>query len=200
MTATQAAVLVKRVLGAYPTQRQRMSEDDVMAMTVSYMAGLIDLEYDIACVAVDRANKTSEFMPTIARIRSEVGEISIGGRRSGAEAWGDVLRAVRRYGYTNTPRFGDSLVAEAVSAVGWDAICNANVTDASTRSKFADAYNSLVARARKETQVAVGGGRVREAASLPPANDPDQYERAALTEPEHIGKNITQLLIGKVGK
>jgi hypothetical protein len=158
MTPQDANDLVKRILGAYPTQRMKLSSADISGMVISYTAGLIDLDFEIARAAVDRANKTSEMIPTIAKIRAEVVELARGGKRSGAEAWGDVLRAVGTFGIYQEPRFADPLVAEAVGAVGWRAICQSDETDSSPRAKFAAAYDRLAASTRKEAQASRGAG------------------------------------------
>jgi hypothetical protein len=157
MTPVDANDLIKRLLGAYPTQRQRMSVADIGAMTVSYTAALSDLPFDVARAAVDRCLKTSEWIPTIARIRQEAGEVQIGHRRSGSEAWGDVMRAISRFGAHRTPRFADIQVAEVVHVVTWRQICEADGrTLASCRRTFIDTYDAINADQRKRDQIAPG--------------------------------------------
>lgn len=158
MTETDVGDLLKRVLGAFPTQRQKMSPADLAGFTVSYTAGLIDLDFDLARRAIERCNKTSNLIPTIAAIRAEVLELERGAARTGIEAWGDVLRAVGRFGTNGTPTFADPLVAEAIAAVGWRAVCQSDDGDPSVRAKFVDAYNAISRRARKEAQVSRGAG------------------------------------------
>lgn len=158
MTPADANDLIKRLLGAYPTQRQRMSAADIGAMTVSYTAGLSDLSFDVARAAVDRSIKTSEWIPTIALIRKEAGEVQIGSRRSGSEAWGDVMRAISRFGSHRTPTFEDPQVTEVVGVVTWRQICEADGrTLASCRRVFIDTYEAINADQRKRDQIAAGG-------------------------------------------
>ncbi len=159
MTVADANDLVKRLLGAFPTQRMNMKKDDLVQMSVSYVDGLLDLDYNVALLAVQRCTKSCEWLPPIARIRAEVGEILLGGRRSGAEAWVDVLRAVGTFGVGREPVFRDPFVALAVKAVGWRSICMSDETDPAPRSKFADAYNALVIADRKGAQLSLGGSR-----------------------------------------
>ncbi len=158
MTPKQVGELVKRILGAYPSERRFMSNDDLGAMTVTYTAGLADLDFELAKASVDRASKTSEKIPTIARIRAEVGELLFGQRRSGAEAWEDVLAEVRRIGSYGKPVWRDPLVGQAARAVGWRALCVMNEADPAPRAKFADAYNRLAQGERKQAQLADGAG------------------------------------------
>lgn len=158
MTPQDAGDLIKRILGAYPTQRQRMTPADVGAMTVAYTAGLIDLPYELARDAVDRCLKSCEWIPTVARIRAEAGEIRIGARRSGGEAWGDVMRAVSTHGQYREPVFEDEITQACVAIVTWRAICTSDqIGLASCRRTFIEAYESITASSRKAAQVAQGG-------------------------------------------
>jgi hypothetical protein len=173
VTNANASEIIKRILGAYPTQRQRLAASDILAMTVAYTAGLIDLDFELACAAVERCSKTSRFIPTIAEIRAEVGEIHAGQRRSGAEAWTDVRRAISKHGIYQEPVFADPLVADAVASIGWRNICNAPETVAATREDFAKAYDRLAVGTRKLAQMSPGGvtpsqlgGRTERAAEL----------------------------------
>lgn len=158
MTPQQAGELVKRLLAAYPTQRQKMTPTDLGAMTVVYTAGLIDLDFELARAAVDRAVKVAEWIPTIAKIRAEAVELTSGSARSGEEAWGDVLRQVGRVGVYGQPRFADPAIAEAVDCIGWRAICSAPEAQSAIREGFAAAYERITAGQRKQTQVAPGAG------------------------------------------
>ena len=164
MTPHEAGDLVKRLLGAYPTQRQRMTGADIQGMTIAYTAALIDLEIADAKQAVENCIKTSEWIPTVAKIRAEVGELARGHRRTGSEAWGDVTTAILRFGQYRPPGvesgwvFEDRAVAHAVQIVGWGQICQADPrTLASCRRVFCDAYDGLTATDRKRDAVAAGG-------------------------------------------
>lgn len=184
MTPAQCNELVKRLLGAFPTQWMKMSDDQQLAMTMSYTAALLDLEFDLALRAVDRMNKTAEWIPKISEIRAEAAELAVGRQRSGSEAWGDVMAAVRKLGARGEPVFADPLVAQAVAAIGWRAICMADETDASPRARFAEVYGSLATSARKEVRLSLGGGGVPSlpgGITLPllPSGPPVRPERAA---------------------
>lgn len=177
MTPADCNELIKRILGAFPGQRQKMSAADIMQMTVVYTAGLSDLDFDVARAAVDRCLKTEEWIPSIATIRREAGEVLVGTRRSGAEAWGDVMRAVSRFGAHRTPVFADRQVAEAVGIVTWRQICEADGrTLASCRRTFIDAYDNITTDQRKRDQIADGGAAPARAAL---------EDRGATREPYH---------------
>lgn len=191
MTPADANDLIKRLLGAYPTQRQRMSVADIGAMTVSYTAGLSDLSFDVARAAVDRSIKTSEWIPTIALIRKEAGEVQGGSRRSGSEAWGDVMRAISRFGSHRTPAFVDPQVNEVVGIVTWRQICEADGrTLASCRRTFIDTYDAINADQRKRDQIAAG-------AAAPPRHQ--LTDRGATREPyRELVDRVARTLTGPV--
>lgn len=187
MTEDQAGQLIKRILGAFPTQRQKMSAADVAGMVISYTAGLVDLDFDAARAAVDRANRTSEFIPTIAKIRAELGELAHGQRRPGIDAWGDVV-SMRTYRDREALETFDPLSVEICQRFGWIewrtlwrggrdvdqwhvVTADGEAADRADRARFAEAYDKLAGAASKEIQAQPG------AASLPAAEAGDQARR-----------------------
>lgn len=61
------------------------------------------------------------------------------------EAWRAVLAEVRRVGSWGTPQFRDPLVAQAVKAVGWLAICQSELIGVE-RAHFSKAYAACQTR------------------------------------------------------
>ena len=127
-----------------------------------------DLDFERTKVAVRNLVANAKRLPAVAELREALLEVSIGGKRSGAEAWRDVLKAVSSYGVHREPTFNDPLVAEAVAPVGRRAICNAPETanSGATREKFADAYNSLASSSRRQLVMAAGVTQQQPRASL----------------------------------
>ena len=127
MTLDDAHELVTLLGAAYPSQRVKMSPSDVKGMLAAYTAGLLDLEANRVKVAVSNLVKSTKWIPTIAEIREAVVDAEHGKRRSGGEAWGDVVGAIRRYGWSRTPSvdfsFDDPIVADVVRAFGWQDLC-----------------------------------------------------------------------------
>lgn len=150
MTRLEVSKLVAALIGAFPAARVTDATPAV------YETALRDLEHRHAQLAVNRLLATAKFMPTIAEIREAAVEIAHPELRSGAEAWGDVVKAVSKFGINRTPTFDDRLVAAAVEAIGWTNICNAKQDDPSTRAKFADAYNAAARRARTDAALSRG--------------------------------------------
>lgn len=170
MTPREAGDLIKRVLGAFPAQRMKMSPADIDGMTLSYIDGLIDLEYAPALAALIRLNRTAEFFVTIAAIRREVLGITAGAQRNGVDAWGDVLKLRQYRDLDQLARF-DPLVIQICRNLGWFRLRTtwrggAEVeqwaafpeleNEASDRARFIESYDKNTTFARREAQVLPG--------------------------------------------
>jgi hypothetical protein len=164
VTPEQVGKIVKRLLASWPTQAARI--DNKAEMTLAYGAGLMDLEYDAASKALNELAKLEVFIPAIATIRARAVSEAHGERRSGVQAWGDVTAEVRRVGHTKAPVFEDSFTAAAVRDLGWAAICESKMADASVRARFIELYDHLATREYRAAQVAPGA----KSRSLPVRN------------------------------
>lgn len=167
MTTHEVDQVLKLIAASYPSQRQRMSNDDVRAMAAAYRAGLLDLDSARVRTAVDRLVKSSRFMPSIAEIRAAVVEVEHGARRGGLEAWADVTREARRICALSEhdvirdpslakPQLDDQIAIAAARTLGWDEIRDRRVGDVSTRARFIELYDQLSAREHKEAAIALG--------------------------------------------
>ena len=64
------------------------------------------------------------------------------------EAWGEVRRAISRYGQSGTPEFSHALIAAAVADIGWVSLCVSQVEDEPIiRAQFERYYRARVQRA-----------------------------------------------------
>lgn len=158
MTRDEACDVAELLLASYPTQRQRMSRQDADQMTTAYAGALLDLEAACARAAVSALVLTEQWMPTIASIRAKAAELSSGRKREGGEAWGDVVKAMRRYGYVRTPgvdfQFEDPIVARCVSSLGWTELCGSE-NAISDRAQFVKLYAELASAEASDR--AIGG-------------------------------------------
>jgi hypothetical protein len=143
VTAVEAAKLVAAMIAAFPQARVTPGTSPV------YERMLADLDYVAAQAAVERLIATSRFMPTVAELRSTVLDLTHGERRPGGEAWGDVLKAIGRVGKYRTPTFADQSVARAVTALGWENICDSD-NQVADRARFIELYDQLATSERKE--------------------------------------------------
>ncbi|HEY1551121.1 MAG TPA: hypothetical protein VGG28_25000 [Kofleriaceae bacterium] len=162
MTKAEIGQVVKLLLASYATQRARLTAADVEGMFEAYAAALGDLDVEAVRAAVIRIVRTSKWLPTVADIRSEVGELAHAASRAGLEAWGDIVRAMQRYGSHRTPgidfTFDDPVIAELVSSTLWRELCGSDNAVAD-RARFVDAYNQKSQHERKEIAASVGATR-----------------------------------------
>ena len=143
MTKREVAELV--VILATAFQNWKPTEE----VSALYERLLEDVDADAGKRAVLRLVATLKFPPTIAEIRSAAAELACGHRRLGAEAWGDVLEAIRRVGSYGAPRFADPITAECVRLMGWRNLCLSQ-QDAADRARFQELYDGLQSRARDD--------------------------------------------------
>lgn len=180
MTEIEIKRIFKLVLAGWPTQRQRLTNDDIAEMAMLYTAGIADLDYEAARAAVVRLARTAKWMPTIADICEAALVVMHGHKRTGAEAWGDVLKAIRRYGWGRSPgtdfQFDDPVVARVVYALGWTELCHSEgAMIAADRARFIEAYEDLRDQARADQASTPGLART----ALPAANEKRQLAAPA---------------------
>ena len=156
MTPAQASKLVAVLIASFP--HARVTE----ATSSAYETMPADLDSSSASAAVKRLIASAKFLPTIAEIREATIQVTDGDRRHGGEAWGDVLRAVSRFGAYQTPEFSDTVVARCVVALGWRELCSSE-NQVSDRARFVELYDKLAGEARKEQVIgALPGASRRE--------------------------------------
>ena len=123
-----------------------------------------DLDYTLVGAAIDRHVATNKWPPTPAEIREAALALVIGETRAGGSAWGDAVKAIKRYGYMRTPgvdfTFDDPLVAETVSAMGWLDLCSSE-NQVADRARFTELYDHLAAT-RRRSQLSEGLPAVKE--------------------------------------
>lgn len=152
MTRGDAAKLVTLILATWKAQASRIAAEDAKAMVDAYHMALEDLPSEVAGRALKRLMATRQFLPTPAEIRAAADEVTRGPARPAAEAWGDVVRAIGRWGRNRPPgaewapgevwSFEDELVARAVDALGWEELCSSENRIAD-RARFIEAYGEI---------------------------------------------------------
>lgn len=155
MTNLQADKLVATLVASYAAQLQRMSPDGLSAMRIAYRTGILDLDEQAAGAALERLRSTCKFPPSIAEIRAAALESVVGAVRAGGSAWGDVTRAISKYGTYRAPgadfHFEDPIVARCVADIGWRTLCETEVV-AAERARFIQLYDTLAAQGQRDRQ------------------------------------------------
>ena len=106
---------------------------------------------EVADAVAHALQSGGRFLPTISELRAYIAESKCD-LPDADVAWGEVLRAVSRWGRYRIPQWSSPAMAEAVEAVGWQAICDSENQDV-TRAHFARAYRATRVRALHEVQV-----------------------------------------------
>lgn len=75
-------------------------------------------------------------------------EYSFDDRDTPAEAWGDVLTALKRLGSWTTPVFDNEITQKAVDCMGWQCLCESTNVEAD-RAHFMKMYEQLLSREKK---------------------------------------------------
>ena len=109
-----------------------------------------DLPYQLAKMAFKKVLTENQYqnLPPIGLIRRAAIDIQSGPRMQSAEAWGLVLRAIKRYGIYRKKEALESLppdVAKIVEWLGWTELCNAENIEV-IRAQFCRAYEANEAR------------------------------------------------------
>jgi hypothetical protein len=167
MTRNEVARLVEVALSACG-QGQHMTVRQVESLVNAWELLIGDLTYPRASAALATLLQSSPYLPAVADIRRLVLELERGPVRTGADAWGDVHRAMSRFGSHRTPgldfHFDDPDVAALVRSFGWRELC-ASDNAVADRARFIDAYEQSAAQRRREAQAPALGAAAEARAS-----------------------------------
>lgn len=144
MELKAARKLAETLFAHYPSVRPSALTIDV------YASALAGMDRDVARAAIIRLTRTSKWCPSVAEVCSAVIANAKGERRSGEEAYAELMNAVRRYGRSygeGAPQFADPLIERCIGVWGsWNDLCNSPENDPSGRMRFVQLYDQLAAR------------------------------------------------------
>jgi hypothetical protein len=195
LTESEAQQLVVTLVTSFPAFMAKLTEQQQKATQKAYRTFLVDIDYALADAAITRAIATSKYFPSIAELRESALTTAEGPKRAGGEAWGDVLKAIGRWGHYRTPNadfhFNDPITAQCVAHLGWVDLCMSE-EHAADRARFIQLYDELAATGRRESVVRTLPGQGGNG-SLPP------MQRGGTTAllPERTGGGI-QVDYGKL--
>jgi len=107
-----------------------------------------DLDGDLLRASALKIISTSKWFPSVAELRDAALDIAEPEkRRTGIEAWGDVVKEIHRVGSYGAPYFTDDLVAEVVKMLDWQTLCLSEEQTAD-RARFIAGYEAIVKRKR----------------------------------------------------
>lgn len=146
MTKAEIAKILAVLAASYP----KFEVDDLKVHVWHEMLG--DLDYAVASMAVNKIIMQNTFPPAIAEVRKAVTELMNPEQVTSSEAWGEVTRAIRNYGYYREEEALASMspiTAQLVRYMGWREICLSEDIGV-IRGQFLRMYDQIVARKQKE--------------------------------------------------
>ncbi len=143
MTKAETIEVVALLAAAFPDQKWNE------ATCRAYEKFIEDLDFGLARDAVRRLASTAKFRPSIAEFREAAAVLRVGERRTGADAWGDVVKAIRHVGIYGAPKFEVPFTARAVEALGWRNLCLGDSSEASDRARFCEVYDAIAGSERR---------------------------------------------------
>ena len=148
MKKTETVQLLAVINAAFPNMQ--VTE----AMVSLWHELLRDLEFNLAKAAVKKLLLESPYPPTIADIRKQVVEIATPpeDRIDAAQAWGEVMKAIRFYGYYRQEEALASMsprTTKVVRYMGWQEICTSERPDV-VRGQFMKMYETVANREKQE--------------------------------------------------
>lgn len=111
-----------------------------------------DIPYNIAQLTIKKIIMENQFPPTIAEIRKAALDITEPKQVTGAEAWGEVMFAIQRYGWCKPEEALESMsdrTRRVVKMIGWQEICGNENIDV-LRGQFLKMYEQVSGRERNE--------------------------------------------------
>lgn len=145
MTPSDARELAESLFAHYPAMRPSK-------LTIeAYTQAIEGMSLEVAQAAIIRVTRTSKWCPSVAEVMAACVTNARGERRSGEEAYTELMVAVRRfgrcYGDSPVPEFADPIMARCIGVWGsWNDLCNSPDNDPSGRMRFVELYNKLAAQ------------------------------------------------------
>lgn len=166
MTQKEFALFAAALKTYYPREQMIQSEQ---AMQLWYEL-LQDIDLPVAKTVLAKWAATEKWPPTIADIRENCAEITKGRRPDWGDAWDNVMRLIRRYGYMREDKILaelDDTTREVVIIMGLQEICASETADlAYRRMEFKELYNSRLGHKNTVDQLPASlvedMGRLRE--------------------------------------
>lgn len=158
MNLDETTQLVTTAGMLYPAWWSKLDKLAQAATFAAWTSMLEDMPLDVGLAALKRHAATNKWPPSVAEIRAIATEAVVGRRRSGLDAWGDVRKAIGRWGLPGidgkgtAPQFADELVARVVASMHWPSICN-STNEVADRAHFAKAYDALAVGAAEDATV-----------------------------------------------
>ncbi len=154
MTKSETSMIFSVLTAAYPRFDTFKDKEEARPVVELWAEMLADIPFSVVELAVKKLVLESPYPPTIADVRKRAVEIMTPpeDRIDAAEAWGEVIRAMRFYGYYQEKEALESMsprVARVVKYMGWQEICLSDQPGVA-RGQFLKMYQQVAEREQKE--------------------------------------------------
>jgi hypothetical protein len=153
MNDEQFVSVAATLRAAYPSNNFLTTKDSISI----WHEMLQDLPYEVAQAAAKEYIGTSQYPPTIAEIRAKSLSYTHKPVMDYGEAWGTVLKAIRKYGYmeeVSALESLDEITRKCVERLGYQNICH-DEDEAATRANFRMIYEQEANRTKQNNQLPV---------------------------------------------
>lgn len=151
MTPQEFDVIRAAIKSAYPTFN--IMPDRYSIQLWYRMLG--DIDFKICETALQELIATQTYPPQIAEIRAKCAEYKMPVIKDAGEAWGEVQKAIHRYGYYRSDEAMESLhgaTKEAVQRIGFRELCMDD-NPVANRAHFFKIYDAIIQRQVNESKV-----------------------------------------------
>lgn len=149
MKKTDVIKILTMLSSAYPN----MKEITEITVDIWYDC-LKDIDVKVAIPAIKKHILESPFSPSVADVRKQIAEVTTPeeDRIDGSKAWGEVISAIRGYGYYRKEEALENMsptTAKVVKYMGWQEICHSEKPDV-VRGQFLKMYNTVAEREKQD--------------------------------------------------
>lgn len=153
MTRSEIKNLLGWAIANFPHMQGK--EIDMRPTAALWEKMLSDMPYELAEAALVKVLATAKYFPTVAEIREAAAQIAGPAVPSAAEAWGEVMTALRRYGlyqWDEAAKFFTPAVRKMVERFGWWELCHAENIDV-LRGQFMKAWETHAKYEREQAML-----------------------------------------------
>lgn len=151
MTREDTIQVLSILKAAYPKFYANLTRDGAMQIIELWSAMFINDDVEYVKTALLKHIATNAFPPAIADIRKAMLFVTDANENDLGEAWGEVMRAVRNFGYIREKEALESLKSttrRAVESMGWQNIC-ASENLMADRAHFLRIYEAIEKREKE---------------------------------------------------
>ena len=151
----------------YHNSMRDLTPKEISDLQMLWCELLRDIDGDTLKTAALQHVSESKWFPMVSELRDAAAEIVSPDRKTPVEAWGDVMRQIKRIGSYGIPKFDDDITADVVVDMGWQILCLSEDSTAD-RARFIQGYQDRSKRERRQAvqlpQVAEARARIKKLA------------------------------------